>query len=423
MKSRLVVDLHTHSRFAIGCSKFLTLETLGKAARTKGIDFLSTGDFTHPAWFKELKAELTESAAGVYSGPDGGLFILGAEIACVWRTGSRGRRVHVLLLAPNLSAVEGFNRRLGAYARLESDGRPITSLSAESLAHLAWEADENFVVIPAHIWTPWYGMYGSKSGVDSVEECFGKAAPRVQAVETGLSSDPAMNWRVSDLDGRSIVSFSDAHSPEKLGRELTVLQAAPTYASIRSALLTGRILETIEFFPEHGKYHLDGHTKCGVRLYPAESAGTDGRCKKCRRPLTLGVVNRNEKLSDRPEEAVRLIDGLVHGPAGRPPYRRLVPLAELVAWAHGVGSGALRVRRTCGDLVQEFGDELTVLRDASGDDLARVAGEEISGAIVAVREGRVQIDPGYDGTYGKVTPVIGQVLGSRSQVSGREPSS
>lgn len=409
MSRPLVIDLHVHSRFAIGCSRGLNLDSLARAAAFKGIDVLSTGDFTHPAWFAELRAGLTEVAEGVYRGPAGGQFILGTEIACVWRSGDRGRRVHVLLIAPNLAAVEKLNRALSTMARLESDGRPMIKLSAEHLAGIAWDVDDRFVVIPAHVWTPWYGMYGSKSGFDSVEECFGTAAKQIRAIETGLSSDPVMNWRVSDLDGRTIVSFSDAHSPGNLGRELTVLDAEVDYRSIRSALVDSHVLETVEFFPEHGKYHLDGHSKCGMRLLPSQSAAGDGRCSKCGRLITLGVLNRVDQLADRPEAPRRVEKGLVRGPEGKPPFRSLVPLEELVSWALGKGRASQGVRTACQTLVNEFGNELAVLTSVAAEDIERTlpnrSGSKIARAVVAVRERRVSIDPGYDGTYGTVTPL------------------
>jgi uncharacterized protein (TIGR00375 family) len=385
------------------------VDSLARAAAFKGIDVLATGDFTHPAWFAELRTGLTEAADGVYRGSGGGHFILGTEIACVWRSGERGRRVHVLLLAPDLDAAEKFTATVAKYARLESDGRPVTGLPAEQLAQIAWGADDRFIVMPAHIWTPWYGMYGSKSGFDTVEECFGAAARHIHAVETGLSSDPAMNWRVSDLDGRAILSFSDAHSAPSLGRELTVLDANVDYASIRSALMDGRVLETVEFFPEHGKYHLDGHSKCGVRLLPSESAASDGRCSQCGRLITLGVLNRVEQLADRAEAPCRIEKGLVSGPVGRPPFRSLVPLEELVSFALGRGRASQGVRAACERLVSEFGNELAVLTTANAEDIERVLPNrpesEIARAVVAVRQRRVRIDPGYDGAYGTVTPL------------------
>jgi uncharacterized protein (TIGR00375 family) len=424
VSSRLVVDLHVHSRFAIGCSRDLSLETLGRAATAKGIDILATGDFTHPGWFAELTAGLLESGDGVYEGPGGGKFVLGAEIACVWKVSGRGRRVHVLVLAPGLEAAARFGAALSAHARLESDGRPTVRLSAGQLTDLARATDDRFEIIPAHIWTPYFGMYGSKSGFDTIQECFGAASSGIRAVETGLSSDPAMNWGVSDLSARVILSFSDAHSPGSVGRELTVLDANPDYRSIRAAISDGRVLETVEFFPEHGKYHLDGHSACGVRLWPEETAKGEGKCPRCRRPIMRGVLHRVEQLSG-PAPAVSHSGGLVYGPDGRPPFRSLVPLDELVASAVGRNRGTVIVRRTCQMLVNEFGNELHVLTRASPADIEaacdrtavkaerssrRTGGHErvgrlVAEAIVAVRERRVRIDPGYDGAYGSVTPL------------------
>jgi DNA helicase-2/ATP-dependent DNA helicase PcrA len=425
--SRLVVDFHVHSRFAIGCSRDLTLETLGRAAKAKGIDVLATGDFTHLGWFAELSAGLVETNDGVYRGPAGGRFLLGTEIACVWQSHGRGRRVHVLVLAPGLDDAARLSRAIAGYARLESDGRPAVRLSAEELATVAWSVDEEFVIIPAHVWTPYFGMYGSKSGFDTVEGCFGAAAGGIRVVETGLSSDPAMNWGVRDLSTRAIVSFSDAHSTGSLGREMTILNADPNYGSIRTALLEGRIVETVEFFPEHGKYHLDGHSRCGVRLWPAERSNGDGRCPRCRRPITKGVLHRVEQLLES-SPVVRHGGGLVYGPPGRPPFRSLVPLDELVAYAAGSGRTTRRVKETTTALVDEFGSELNILTRVPASEIETVCdrasektrlrrtlvtaskplGPLIAEAIVAVRERRVQIDPGYDGTYGTVTPLIDQ---------------
>ncbi|MBI4306389.1 MAG: DNA helicase UvrD [Chloroflexi bacterium] len=409
MDRRLVVDLHTHSRFAIGCSSALTLESLSRGAWAKGIDVLATGDFTHPAWLAELKSGLKPVEEGVFESALGCQFVLGAEVASIWSAGGRGRRVHSLLLAPGFPAVDRFNARLAKYTRLESDGRPMTKLSAGELARMAWDVDERFVVMPAHVWTPWYGMYGSKSGFDSIEECFGEASSGIRAIETGLSSDPAMNWRFSDLDGRVILSFSDAHSPANLGREVTMLDADASYESIRTAIECGGVLETVEFFPEHGKYHLDGHSKCGVRLLPAESAATDGRCAQCGRLITLGVVNRVEQLADKPEYVSRASDGLIRGPEGRPPFRRIVPLEELIAWGLGTRRVTKGVQKVYSTLLGEFGNELSILIGVPEADLEAVGagvGYDIARAIIAVRKGRVQIDPGYDGAYGTVTPIL-----------------
>jgi DNA helicase-2/ATP-dependent DNA helicase PcrA len=274
-------------------------------------------------------------------------------------------------------------------------------LSASEAARIAWDADERCVVIPAHVWTPWYGLLGSKSGFDSIEECFGQDATRIKAIETGLSSDPAMNWRVPGLDSVSMVSFSDAHSAASIGREITILNASPTYTEIASALTSGGVNETIEFFPEHGKYHLNGHRKCDVRLHP-EDTPPDGRCEVCGRPLTVGVMDRVEKLAKQPESAVTTDGGLIRGPTGRPPFRRLVPLADLLSQALNVGRATKTVGRSRTALIHEFGTEFAVLLDATSEEIGRVAGDAVASAILAMRNGEISIRPGFDGQYGQI---------------------
>jgi len=396
-----VADLHVHSRFSIGTSRYLDLAAMATAARAKGIGLLSTGDFTHPEWLAELGAELVEAGEGVYE--TGGVrFVLGTEVSCIWRQAGRGRRVHVLVLAPGFDAVSRINGRLSRHGRLDSDGRPLLKLPAQDLAALVWDADPACVIIPAHVWTPWYGAYGSNSGFDSLEECFGDAASGIRAVETGLSSDPAMNWRVPELDGRTIVSFSDAHSAPNLGRELTVLAAEPTYPAIRAAIENGDVLETVEFHPEHGKYHYDGHRKCGVRLSPVETRRAGGTCPRCGRPLTLGVLHRVDDLAARDIAVCRDGNGLMTGPADRPPFRTLLPLREVLSQALRVGKASKRVARTYEALVSELGGEYRVLVDAPRAGVEAVAGEAVAAAVSAAREGRLEIEPGYDGAWGTV---------------------
>ncbi len=397
----------------------LDIDVLAAGARRKGLDLLTTGDFTHPVWLDELKSALTETEDGVFtsqsrSGSRGqstgdtggrptGKFILGTEISCVWKQDGRGRRVHLLVLAPDFDAVDAICEELTRLQRLESDGRPVLKISARDLAEIVWTANERSVVIPAHVWTPWYGLYGSKSGFDSIEECFGDLSGRIRAIETGLSSDPAMNWRVPDLDSRSIVSFSDAHSPASLGREFTVIESELTYDSVTDAIQTGDgIVETVEFFPENGKYHLNGHRKCSVRLKPHETP-EDGRCPACGRRLTLGVLQRLEELSDRPDNTSMTKGGLISGPAGRPPFRRLIQLADLVSDALSVGPKSKTVARDCDTLVDHFGSELAALLYAPIDDIKIAASPAVASAIDAMRSGRVNIEPGYDGVFGTVS--------------------
>lgn len=431
-QNRLVVDLHLHSRFSMATSPQLNLETLEATGRRKGINLLAAPDFTHPVWREEMLRTLEEVNEGTYrlkatsadapqhsmqaslfssSAPSGDteetsrstVFVPVTEISCIWYHGGRSRRVHVLLMAPSLEAAERISAALSHHQDLLSDGRPMIKMSAEHLYSLVLEIDELCVLFPAHAWTPWYGVYGSKSGFDSLEECFGEHAKRVPAIETGLSSNPEMNWSVSDIGKRSIVSFSDAHSPATMGRELTVLDAEPSYESVRSALFENRVVETVEFHPEHGKYHMNGHRKCGVKLEPAETP-SDGKCRGCGRPLTLGVLHRISELADRPSEQTVLKDGLLYGkgPHTRP-FRQLVALRELLSQALEVGVGAKKVTRMYDRLINEVGNELDVLTKESHDSIASVVGEQTASLVVAVREGRVEVDAGFDGVYGKVT--------------------
>ena len=394
-------DLHVHSPFARGTSRRLTFDGLAHWAKVKGIDLLATGDFTHPLWIEETRDRLTDAGNGLFS-LDGVHFVLGTELSCVASQGGRSRRVHVLALAPELQTVDRINSALAAHGNLASDGRPILRLTPRDLLETLLEIDDRCLMIPAHLWTPWYGLYGSKSGFDSLEEAFGDLADRVPAVETGLSSDPAMNWGVPSLDDVSLVSFSDAHSPARLGRELTVFDGDLSYDGLAHALRTGDIGYTVEFFPEEGKYHHSGHRKCGVRYTPEQVAEEGVRCPKCGRPLTIGVLQRVEELSRRAVETRRGEDGLVRSNNGRPPFRSLVALVDIVAEALGCRPQAKRAAAAYDGLVSRFGNELAVLIDAPADDIASAAGDRIAEGVARVRSGDIVIEPGYDGEYGEV---------------------
>lgn len=407
-KSEFVADLHIHSRFAYACSKNLTLPNLASVARTKGIDLLSTGDFTHPQWLAELEGGLDEVDAGTFRYGDVN-FVLGSEVSCVYKQGGHSRRLHLLVFLSSLRAVRRFNADLaGRGVKLEGDGRPSARMSAAELTSLVMDIDPEAMVIPAHIWTPWFGMLGSKSGFGGLEECLGEVAPLVRAVETGLSSDPAMNWGVTELAERAIVSFSDAHSLPNLGRESTVFRGDATYAGLRRVIEQQDIAYTVEFYPEEGKYHYNGHRKCGMSQAPEETARQGGSaCPACGRPLTLGVLHRVESLaSDSPAgdygglEAG--IDGLIRPPDGRPPFMRLVPLEELLSETMGVGRRTKTVARVYRTLCDEFGSELEVLAKAEEPDLLKAVGEPVAVAILKARRGQVQVEPGFDGQYGRV---------------------
>ena len=402
MLSRYAADLHVHSPHSRATSRELTLPNLARWARLKGIDLLATGDFTHPTWLAELRENLTETSEGLYA-YDGVSFVIGGEVACMAEQGGRKRRVHALIFVPGLDAAERVNAALAKLGDLASDGRPVLRASPRQLLSLLLEVDERCILIPAHVWTPWFGLYGSKSGFDSLAECFGDYAPRILAVETGLSSDPAMNWRISELDDVAIVSFSDAHSLPRLGRELTVFDGDLSYGGLLESLRTQSIAYTVEFFPEEGKYYHSGHRKCGVRLTPGEAVRHGGRCPECGRKLTLGVAQRVEELASRPAPAQTREAGLVCGQTGRPPFRPLIALQQLIAENVGRGVNTKGVRAEYLRLVCEFGSELALLVHAPVGDVALAAGESFAQAVDNVRRGRVGLEPGYDGVYGRVS--------------------
>ncbi len=402
-----MADLHIHSAYAYATSKLLTFENLARWAKLKGIDVLASADFTHPVWFAESRAKLREADGGLYEF-GGTLFMLGTEVSCVARVGGRARRVHMLAFAPSLDAAERANRKLAARgAKLAGDGRPTLRLSPRDFAELMLDSDPRCFVIPAHVWTPWYGLLGSKSGFDSLEECFGDLAPSIPAVETGLSSDPAMCWRVPELDALSIVSFSDAHSLPKLARELTAFHGEPSYDGILDALRSRSVAYTLEFFPEEGKYHNSGHRKCGVSLSPAEVKRVGRACPACGRAMTLGVTQRVERLAGRDAAARASDDGFIHSASGppRPPFKSLISLDMLLSEVHGVGVNAKRVRRAYMTLAEAFGSELAVLMDAPIADIARAVaerGDRLAEGIQKMRDGDIRATPGFDGRYGVV---------------------
>ena len=417
-----VADLHIHSRYAYACSKNLTLPNLALTAKTKGIGLLATGDFTHPAWLAELEANLDPISDGTFD-YEGVNFVLGTEISCVYQQGRKARRLHLLLFLSSLEGVKSFNAQLvHRGVKLEGDGRPTVGLSARDLTSLALDVDSEAMVIPAHLWTPWYGLLGSVSGFDSLEECFGELTPLIRAVETGLSSDPAMNWGIPDLEERTILSFSDAHSLPNMAREATVFKGEPTYEGLRQGVEQNGVAYTVEFHPEEGKYHYNGHRNCGLRQSPQETAAQGSqRCPVCGRPLTLGVLHRTLSLSSVSDEEERYYtgpgtDGFVHHPDGRPPFVRLVPLEELLAGALGVGRRTKRVAAIYQRLCAEMGSELAVLIHAGATDIEHVAGEEVAQAVLRARAGQVAVEPGFDGQYG-VVRVWPEMMSGESQAA------
>lgn len=411
-----IADLHIHSRYAYATSKNLSLENLAYWAKLKGIDLLACGDFTHPAWFAELAQKLEGGEDGLYRF-QGTNFVLGTEVSCVYRQEERQRRVHLLLFLPDMASVARLNSELARFGKLEGDGRPTLKLSARDLTELALGVNPECMVIPAHVWTPWYGLYGSKSGFDRLEDAFLDMAKHIHAVETGLSSDPAMNWIVPQLSDRTIVSFSDAHSLPKLGREVTVFDAPLSYSGLSQALAENLVAYTAEFPPQEGKYHYDGHRKCGVSQHPNETACRGVACPVCSRPLTLGVLNRVGYVTQQEEdpsapaqlgterEDVTDSQGFVRSPEGRPPFIRLLPLQEIIAVLWGRGPATKAVQMEYMKLVAELGSELELLVWAEEKDLASVAGEQLARTILQARRGHIRVEPGYDGVYGRVSLV------------------
>lgn len=397
---RIVADFHIHSPYARAVSKEMTLENLDYWARLKGITVMGTGDFTHPAWIKEIKAKLEPAEQGLYKlkGSNSGVrFMLTVEISSIYSKGGKGRRVHNLIFAPSVEAAEKINAQLGWQGNLKSDGRPIVGVDSKNLLKLALDADERCFFVPAHVWTPWFSVFGSMSGFDSVEECFDDYAKYIYALETGLSSDPAMNWRLSALDKYALLSNSDSHSLRRIGREANIFDTELSYDGIISAIKSKdpkKFLSTIEFFPEEGIYHYDGHRNCDVRLTPQETREKKKICPVCGKPVTVGVMYRVEELADRPEG---------FRPERAIPYKNMVPLDEIIAEAMGVASATTKsVQEEYKKSVQEFGGELAILFDMSRADLESGMRPEIAEGIMRVREGRLHIDPGYDGLYGKV---------------------
>ncbi|MDR0709381.1 MAG: endonuclease Q family protein [Spirochaetaceae bacterium] len=434
---KVTADLHVHSRFSLATSKSISPASLDYWARVKGIGLAGTGDCTHPLWLDELRGQLDEAEEGLFvlkkeiraafdakaavAGipvPGGVLprFVLTGEISTVYRKDGKTRKVHHLVILPGFPAAAAFQAKLERTGNIRGDGRPILGIDSRELLSLLLEADERSLLVPAHIWTPWFSVLGAKSGFDSIDECYGDLAPFIPAIETGLSSNPPMNWAVPSLDRFSIISNSDAHSPEKLGREATVFEMEPSFASLTGALRPNSpngnaadILYTLEFFPQEGKYHYDGHRKCSASFCPEEAG--DGLCPVCGRPLTMGVLRRVTELAGRPvdERAAcpRNSGGADGDGTNRRPYVSLVPLRELIAELLGTGAASKKAGAAYAHLVGQAGNELGLLVDTPLSaiekmDAPGIPGERLAEAVSRMRAGRVVIRPGYDGVYGTV---------------------
>ncbi|HEV8601530.1 MAG TPA: endonuclease Q family protein [Patescibacteria group bacterium] len=396
---RVIADLQIHSRYSRACSQDLIPKNIGAWADKKGINVVGTGDFTHPLWLAELKLALAETKSGLYQLKDKSAktyFLLSAEVSSIYKQGDKVRRVHNMILAPNFAAVDKIIKGLEkAGCNLKSDGRPITGVKCADLVKIVLNADPRNVIIPAHAWTPHFGVFGSLSGFDSIEEAFGEQAKHIFAIETGLSSDPKMNWQISGLDKYTLVSNSDAHSLRKLGREANVFEIDENRLSYDEIIRIikdkkrSEFLFTIEFFPEEGKYHLDGHADCKFSCLPEETARYKGICPKCGKKLLVGVLNRVAHLSDRPFGFV---------PVNVIPYKSVIPLEEIIAETYDSGIGK-KVLQTYERMVLNH-TEFEILLDLPKDEIAKISDLNVAESVVRVREGRVHVEGGYDGLFG-----------------------
>jgi len=399
---RIIADLHIHSAYSRATSSEMNLSSVARWAGKKGISLVGTGDFTHPAHFASIEERLEPAEPGLFAlkgQPEGAApvrFMLTAEVSNIFTQSGRTRKIHNLIFSPTLAAAKKIDSALSARGNVSSDGRPIFGFSALELLKIVLDASPDAMLVPAHAWTPWFSIFGSKSGFDSIEECFGEHSKHIHAIETGLSSNPEMNWRCSSLDRVALLSNSDAHSPSKLGREANVFDCALDYFDITGAIKdkdANKFLYTVEFFPEEGKYHSDGHRACGVRLKPSETKKLSGICPVCAKPLTIGVLARVEELADRPEG---------YAPPSATPARQLVPLQEIIAETLGAGVATKKVQREYERLLG-IATEFSYLLDMDEDALTAAAGAKLAEAVMKVRRGEVSISPGFDGEFGTIS--------------------
>jgi uncharacterized protein (TIGR00375 family) len=388
-------DLHIHSRYSMATSKHMELPFIAEGAKAKGVNLIGSGDFTNPGWLYMLEEGLKETGRkGIYEF-EGVDFILSAEVCNIYDEKGQTKKVHSIIILPDFETVKKFNKIIRRFGKLESDGRPILSFNLRDLAESLFSVYEDALLIPAHLWTPWFGLFGSQSGFDSIEEAFGSYSEKIYAIETGLSSDPPMNWRLSSLDKITLISNSDAHSPANIGREANCFKEEIDYPILMNILKnqdTSKFDYTVEFFPEEGKYHYDGHRKCDVILHPEDSEKHNNICPECGNLLTLGVLHRVSELADRKE---------VKG-EGRVGYKRLIPLREIIADSLGVGSNSRAVIDTYDKITSHFGNEFGILLELPEKYLLASMEEKIARAIIKVREEKVEIRPGYDGVFGQI---------------------
>lgn len=421
---QIVSDLHLHSKYSRAVSRDMTLDTMARYASLKGLNLLSAADWTHPLWIREIKGELEEDSKGIFKlkkSENEVRFLLSVEISCIYSQGGQTRRIHCLVFSPSVEICEKINQELVKRgANLNADGRPIIGLSAKQLLELIQSVSEETMLIPAHIWTPWFSLYGSMSGFDSIDECFGEFSEKIYGIETGLSSDPSMNWRIAELSNRSILSFSDSHSPAKMGREATVFVSKDPnsrlktydYNDITSAIKRQeksnfKIGYTVEFYPEEGKYHYTGHRNCKVIYSPKDTQEKGVICPVCNKSLTVGVMERVERLasSDSKELAKSNSNGIkwiLDPDKNHPPFIKLVPLLEIIAEVTGSTVFSGKTKKLFEDLCNAFGGEMEVLLKTKKEEIAKIAGIEIAHGVQRVRGGDIVVSPGYDGEYGVV---------------------
>ncbi|MEA3293104.1 MAG: endonuclease Q family protein [Patescibacteria group bacterium] len=396
---KLIADFHLHSKYSRAVSPKMDLENMDKWASIKGVDVLTTGDFTHPDWFKILKEKLEPSEQGLFRLKNSRFktrFILTTEISNIYVKNGKTRKIHNVIGASSFKIAEKINNCLSSIGNLRADGRPILKLESKELLKIVLDVSEDYFFTPAHIWTPYFGLLGSKSGFDSIEECFEDYSKYIYSVETGLSSDPPMNRRLSELDRITLISNSDAHSLQKIGREANVFDTELSYSSILSAIKNKdpkKFLYTIEFYPQEGKYYYDGHRECEVSCSPAQTKKYNGVCPVCGKPLTVGVLNRVEQLADKPEELQS------HNVI---PYKSIVPLSAIIAETLGVGEGTKKVEKYYQALIEKFGSEFKCLLDVPESDLKLATLPEIVERILMARKGKLEVKPGYDGVFGRI---------------------
>ena len=390
-----IADFHIHSKYSRATSKNMDVENLARWAKMKGIKLIGTGDFTHPDWLAELERELEPAGYGLYKHGDT-YFVLTAEVCNNFFKNNKGRRIHNVIIVPSFEVARKINSALEKYGDLESDGRPMLSLDAKNLVKILLDVSQDCLIVPGHIWTPWFSLFGAISGFNKIEECFEEETKNIFGLETGLSSDPAMNWRLSVLDRYSLLSNSDAHSPRKIGREANVFDCNFDYKEILDVIRKkdkSKFLYTIEFFPEEGKYHYDGHRNCNVLLSPKETKEKKYICPGCGKRITVGVMHRVELLGDREEGFI---------PENAIPFKSLIPMDEIIADALGVRKESKVVEKEYMGLVSGVGTEFDILLNLPKEELEKKIPPKIARAILNVREKKVEISPGYDGVYGTI---------------------